>query len=293
MKRFSQIVLCLVVGILSYAQTTGLSALNEKFENQIANQWYAEALNTGKQLIDECSSTFGALSTETAYINCRLANIYSAMRDFRKANTYITKAIDIMESIGETNTENYAIYIDNRSKYLSELGEHKKAFDESKKAVPLWRQLVGEKSLDYAKALGNYAQNALNLGLVTEAMNVCKQSLDITKETSGDKSFDYAVQLDNLASLYAHTGNYPEAIRLNLEAYDIWKNAIHDNGWDIAICAANMGQHYYLNNDLENAIRYLDEAIGRFQKLGGDNERSYWDMKLMKQDCLERLNVQN
>ncbi len=300
MEKYIILLICLFSIKFSFAQSQidpveriytkmRIDSLYSEVNNHISNYDKAKAINDAERILNEFGYLYGKDSKEAISFTMKLASLCSQLREFDKATVYGENALMLLEKNNRKDSYEYAIIIDNLSKYYGEIGKYEEAFEKSKTAVPLWRELKGERSLDYAIALGNYAQSCFSLNLIDEAIATEKHALHIVELLNGRNNEYYATGLDNLSSYYRKKEDYERGIITAKEALVIWKKLEDINPWDLIICRSNLAGFYYNLEEYEAAIPLFQESLNSLIQIKEDKATIYEENLLQLIDCYVNL----
>jgi CHAT domain-containing protein len=224
------------------------------------------------QLFNEADTIYKSLKRDNSYdyisLLTYMANSYDKLGLYERAQTYETKALNIIESLGGKNNLYYSAALNNIALYNMHCGNYSGAL----KALNESLTIKGKSNIDYAITLSNVALCQTNLGNYTEANKIGIQALDAGKRSYGTESLKYATILNSLGTCCSLIDNYQEAIRLTKESSKIRKGK---DDYAYAISISNLAGYYYATGDYGEAIRLSTEALAILANLFGKTHLSY------------------
>lgn len=181
----------------------------------ILEQMKAEGINTDDEL-------------SAAYSN--IANYFMAVQDFRNAEQYLLKSLQIKKKLSETNEPSHmqalAAGFLNMGKYFSDKGEYMNAYNSNSTAVSiidgLRKELPGRYDSDYARAVSNIAQILANMNQPEVAREAFEDAVQFRRILYGRNPSGFGADLSNTLNGYGlfeyKQRNFDKAERLLKEA---------------------------------------------------------------------------
>jgi tetratricopeptide (TPR) repeat protein len=168
------------------------------------------------------------------YANCLdgLGMDYYNQKEYKSAELYCRKAIEISKKYLGASNIYYAGYLVNLGSVLSEIKNYSEAFKCYSEALEIYK-IKGSDQLDHYAAVLN------NIGLL-EGQNknyvnteiFFNEALKIYKDKYGENNYSYAHQLFNLSDLYLLT-NDPRSLQYFIDAYNIEKKYFYKNSYNL------------------------------------------------------------
>ena len=156
--------------------------------------------------------------SEYAGICNNLGQLYTAEKEYDKANTYFDNAKNIYENLYGKNNKDYLTVINNLAGLDAEKGEFKQAEDLYTEIKQITGNFQGTQHTDYADVCNNLAALYYWKGNYKKAEPLYLEAQKIYLMLYGKRHYNYAVNCLNLALLYDASGKYNKAETYYLQA---------------------------------------------------------------------------
>ena len=204
-----------------------------------------------------------------------LGVLYKNMGDYKAAEPYYKKALEIRKKVLGEEHPDYASSLFNLGLLYYDMGDYKTAEPYYKQSLEIRKKALGEDHPDYASSLNNLGVLYSDMGGYKAAEPYYKQALEIKKKALGEFHPDYAMSLSNLGILYSDMGDYKAAESCCNQALEIRKKALGENHPDYASSLNNLGILYSAMGDYKAAETYYKEALEIRKKALGEAHPDY------------------
>jgi CHAT domain-containing protein/tetratricopeptide (TPR) repeat protein len=150
-----------------------------------------------------------------------LAELYSSMGEYAKAEPLHIAARDIWKRVLGEEHPAYATSLDNLAGLYQSMGEYAKAEPLFVEARDIRKRVLGEEHPDYATSLNNLAVLYKSRGEYVKAETLMVEARSIDKRMLGEEHPHYALSLRNLAGLYQSIGEYAKAEPLVEQSFEV------------------------------------------------------------------------
>ena len=183
----------------------------------------------------------------------KLAAKYYNAGDSKKALAFFDKAINIYQSIGETQKVGNSYY------YLGYIyfyqGNYSKALLFQKKAMEIFKKTGDKKGV--SETLNNMAAVYSSLGNYPQAVELLRQAVVIQEEI-GDKTMT-AVITGNIAGIYSTMKDYDNTLKYSSKASSIFKEIKENRG--VAKMLIETGYVFMKRGNFDNAFKDFNESL--------------------------------
>ena len=204
-----------------------------------------------------------------------LGVLYKNMGDYKAAEPYYKKALEIRKKVLGEEHPDYAMSIDNLGILYYEMADYEAAEPYFKQALEVYKKALGEEHPDYANSLNNLGLLYYEIGDYKAAEPYYRQASAIQKKVLGEEHSDYAMSLDNLGILYYKMGDYEAAKPYYQQALDVYKKALGEEHSYYAMSLDNLGALYYEMGYYKAAEPYYKQALDVYKKALGEEHPDY------------------
>lgn len=183
---------------------------------------------------------------DTAVVLTNLGNLYFDSKDYKKAEIYHQKALNIrIHAYGKEDTTtaqsyyNLAVLYENRKDY-------KKAESLYSKAIGIWTRAYGPFHPFVGSTLANLINVYVAQSKIPDAIKAEIKTIAFKKATLGPKNEEVAQSLIDLASLYVEQGQYGIAGGTYKEALSIARHVLNPNDPQLAILMYTLANTYHM-----------------------------------------------
>lgn len=271
----------------------GLLAQADENDYKKANNYYQEAIRLGTELKDD---------NILAYCFLRMKGLNRAQGNFKVAEEYIKKALDLYTKINQPKNIAYTlvemgndaayVYGDNtkalqlldqaqiiadtiadvtlkayllgvRGNIMAETGEFQKALDLAGQSLDLYKKTENEWGL-----AGVY----IDIGNIYKQLSENEQSLHFQQMSDSlyvklKAEYNRLAPLANIGAVYTVQGDYKKGLEYYEKSLAIMKKA-GDFNENVGIVQASIGESYFYLNDFVQSDKWLRESINTFDKVG-------------------------
>ena len=241
-----------------------------------------KAAETLKLLADKLN-TFDDIFAYAYYIDNQ--------NDFKDAETYYKKAMEICQRLAKDNPKAYepdvAHTLNNLAVLYSDTQRLSEAEEMYKQALVIRQRLANDNPKAYepyvAQTLNNLANLYKNTQRLSEAEDMYKQALEIRQRLAKENPKAYepgmAATLNNLAFLYSNTQRFTEAEDMYKQALEIRQRIAKENPKayepDVAETLNNLAILYSNTQRFTEAEGMYKQALEIYQRLVKDNPKAY------------------
>ncbi|MCL2074602.1 MAG: tetratricopeptide repeat protein [Marinilabiliaceae bacterium] len=220
-----------------------------------------------------------------ATISNSLGNLFTAIFDFKQAELYFLKAIEVCENSVGKETQVYATYLNNLASIYEKSTDFEKSENLYLEAKTIRENLLGKEHPEYANSLNNLGLLYVNTNSYSKAETCFIETLKIREKVLSRHHPDYAATLNNLGILYYKTGNFSNAEKSYVEAKNIIENVLGKEHPQYVRTLNNLGVLYLKTNNFIKAQqikieadRLLIDFIGKNFTFLSDKQRvSFWE----------------
>ena len=210
-----------------------------------------------------------------------------AIGDYKDAQPYIKRALDIREDIHNLNHPDIAESLDNLGYLLLKIHKPKEAQPFLEKALVIREDVLGENNADTARSLNNLGELMRRLDDDHSAWSYHKRALNIREHVHGKNHPETAESLTNLGYLLRRKKENNEALLYYKRALAIKKRVFGTNHPSTALSFNNLGFLLYRMGEYEKARPYLEDALAIKKRFfSADHEslkKSQISMELLSQ----------
>lgn len=194
--------------LINYATTLAIIGDNQKALD--AYQHAAEIFSSGAYARD--------YRLATLYNN--MSSLYQNMQQLDKAETYLYKAMEILEALSESEIEIAITWSNLAGVYLAMNEAHRlpDARKAAEKAITCFIEASGDSDVHFSAAVTALGDVFYREGLYDDAEIQFRKAMDLTKRDYGDQTLGYAVLCDNLAQTLQALGREDEAAGFTAQA---------------------------------------------------------------------------
>jgi CHAT domain-containing protein len=263
-----------------------IEPLVNKARVMLASGEYSEAEKIAQRANRIAVRTYSEKSTKTAPTQKILAEIFSTLGDYSKAEEQLLKALVSQESQFGRNHIEVARTIAQLALVKFHKGDNKK---EVEKMMVEAREIVGTRlgksNPQYAEILKNVAQLYISEKKFDIAFNSLTIAEDIWRTKTGSKNNI------NLASIYTLTGdvyyqlkNYTKAEEFFSKGKDLYEKFFSVTHPEYVKIVAKLAKVYYMKKDYKRSKRLIEEALENneryiqvlFPALDERQKEKYW-----------------
>ena len=260
--------------IPAYEKTYGYSSLRliepliNKSRVLLADGDYTEAERIAQRARQIAITTYSENSTKSAPAQKMLAEIYSILGDYEKAEEQVNLALASQEKqFGRNHIE--------VAKSLSQLALIKFYKGDSRKTVEklllesqkIMVDRLGRENPQYAEILKNVAIVYISEKRYDIAFNALTQAESIWKSKTGSKNNI------NLASIYTLTGdvyyqtkNYRKAEEFLIQSKNLYEKFFSVNHPEYVKVLSKLSKVYYMQKDYKKSKKFIEEALANYEK---------------------------
>ncbi|XOV92654.1 MAG: CHAT domain-containing protein [Bacteroidota bacterium] len=236
---------------------------------------YIEDGEKGIDLIKQLEQIVERNSFEDAMVSKAYGDLLQIKGSYKKAESELVKAIEIMDDLGLYATIEYVGILNSLGGLYTEIGkipESEAIYDE---ALSIIDRLPGDNT-DYELAVkSNLGRVYTSLANYDLAESIFKENLKLDEELYGEYSFFYALDAYNLALNDLYAGNYNESEEYHMKALEIFKEIVGEESIDYARVLNNLTLLYTKTRELEKAIDYGQQSIIAFaHSVGNDHQQT-------------------
>ncbi len=236
---------------------------------------HEQAVQVIKMAEEKCLSTFGEKTALYGLVAFNVGRIYRFKRDFKKAEKFYLKAVEIQEqTIGKEN-EDYGWTMNNLGSLYWHMGEYEKARPYWIAAKEVRGKVFGKESYQYAAALNNLGVLYDKLGEYEKVEPYYVEATEIRRKVFGEKHRDYGLSLSNMANFYFTRGGYEKSEPMFLKSTEILKEALGEEAPYYLRSLRNLYGLYMRMGNFEKAENYLLKAKKIWDKKEDKNNHSY------------------
>ncbi|MDE7308849.1 MAG: tetratricopeptide repeat protein, partial [Lachnospiraceae bacterium] len=197
--------------------------------------------------------------------------IYSKRKEYRKAQEWCQKALEISERVlGSQHPSTVIVYNNVASIYLNQ-GRYAEALKWYEKALEIGEGILGKDHPNIAAMYNNIAGVYDNQGKYTKALEWYTKSLEINKKVKTRETNIIPVY-NNIAGIYNSQGKYVEALEWYERALKISQRVLREEHPDTITIYNNIAEVYDSQGNYENALRYYQKTLEIGERvLGKDN----------------------
>jgi CHAT domain-containing protein/Tfp pilus assembly protein PilF len=204
----------------------------------------SEALRLAQRWIVTNETLYGSESPNAAKPLACLANVYTDMGEYAKAEPLYQRSLKITEKALGPDHPDTVISLNNLAELYTLKGDYLNAELLYQRSLKTTENMVGPEHPDTASALDNLAGLYKSMGENTKAKPLLERSLTITEKALGPDHPDTVISLNNLAGLYKNMGEYAKAEPLYQRSLKITEKALGPDHPDTVISLNNLAGLY-------------------------------------------------
>jgi serine/threonine protein kinase/Tfp pilus assembly protein PilF len=194
-----------------------------------------EAAEMRVQLAELTRRTVGPDHADYAEALSNLGNTYADMGESRRADEYLTQAVEIGRRLeGDEGELNLARFLNNRGTVLFDLERYAEAIERYHESLDIRRRLLGERAPVYAQTLSNLGNAQTRQGDLEGAEATHRRAVELQEELFGDAHPTTATGYGGLAEVFRRQGHLDEAEDYTRRALAIREATAGDAYWRIA-----------------------------------------------------------
>ena len=227
---------------------------------------YDEALPLAERTLAIRERELGPEHADVGLALFMIANIYSDLPDFKKAEVYYSRAIDVRsKALGPEHFSLASIY-NNFGTVYKDLGQYTKAEALYQKALDIRERVLEPDHLLIASAMNNLATIARLRGDEVKAADLYRRVLEIREKALGPDDPDVATAVNNLANQFSDVAT---AEPLYLRALAIREKRLPPDHPDIAQTLYNLAVLYSSAGEVAKADAACVRALAIYEKALG------------------------
>ncbi len=232
---------------------------------------YLKAKEVGEKGLREINEKHA----QYAQLLSRVADVYSSLGIYSKAETAFLKAIEMLTIVEGENSLNTINSIINLSSLYRNQGRYPEAEELLLSAIAVLKvSTEKDAAKNYATALNNLALVQQTLSQYNEAESSLKEVLELDKKNYGVKHPYYAATLSNLSLTLFDMGRKTEAEALLMQSLQILQDSTA-NQFSYAVKLNNLANIYRSEGDGTKAVPLYEEAKTVFKKKVGESSAEY------------------
>ena len=216
------------------------------------------------------NSTYYAISLNQQSI------YYSTEGDYATAIDLVKQAMEVWESVAETDDPNYQTMTENLAYYESiwqiadlqakadsalAAGDYHTAIRWRAEAVDLYKARGDTLAFAYRRTMNELALHHGTVGEYAEAIRLLKEVIRLHREANDGEDRNYATYLENMAEYKCLQGDYATAIDLGRKALEVRKNVQGDRNTDYAQSLTKLSKYYFALGDIRTAVQLCSQAL--------------------------------
>ncbi len=273
MNKLVTVIFFLGITTLSYSQSW--KELNNQFLELFKRNQFLSALPIALAAKDSAQNQFGTKNRNYATSLNNLAAVYSELGQYKKAEDFLVKSIQLRKEIFGEAHRTYASGLNNMASLYEKMGHFEKAEPLYLQAIEIDKKVLGENHPDYISDISNLAGLYWQVGQYEKAELLYLRVVETDKKVLGENHPDYASDLSNLGLLYGKMGHYQKAESLFTQALQIEKKILGTNQPTDGTTLNNLAALYYRNGELTKAEPLYIEAVAISKRVFGENHPDF------------------
>ena len=221
----------------------------------IAMGEYSKADTILSETLEGEERVFGEDDPNVAGTLKSLAFLHESRKDAAKAEQEDLRGLAILESLGLTEQNAYAEFLNNLGIIYQDLDEFDKAKTYFELGLAHQERRLGAESLELSRVLNNLGILARRRKDYPAAEKYLLRTVAIKEKWLGAEHPEYAGALMNLANVYASEGDHRKALQTHLRVLGIYEKGVPPGEFPPIPALANVAREYAALGDLENAKR--------------------------------------
>lgn len=209
---------------------------------------------------------YGNLHSLVANGTRELAVLEHYKGDYSRADSLYRRAIDLYRQIGETNSGDYAIALNDFGTINLDQAKYDSAIIVFEESFKIMRNVFGENHFQVGSVLNNLAFAFDDMGDYKMADSLYKQALRVFRHNYSEEHPEIANTLNNYAFVKLNIGDTLGSLNLHQQALDMWRNIVGNDHPDIGLTLHNIAAVTFYKKDYDNAETKMREVINIFSK---------------------------
>ncbi len=199
-------------------------------------------------------------------VNCynKLAENQWENRKLEQSIQNSKKALHIIDTHFENNSEERATTYDNMGYYYESIPEYDTAKTYYQKALEIRQKILQEEHPDIAVSYNNLGVVHYYTAEYKTALQYYKKALAILLKTLGPDNPKTGICYNNIGIIYYLMGNLSKAIEYYKKTVVITIKESGENHLRVGLCYTNIGVAYNILNQRDNALNYYQKALAIF-----------------------------
>jgi CHAT domain-containing protein len=244
-------------------------SLYEKYRQVLKQGRYQDATRYAEALVTAGEKAFGKNHPNVAILMNNLAERYSGLGDYARAEPLYKKSLAIVEKTYGPNHPHVARGLNNLAGLYDSLGDYARAEPLYKRSLAIKEKAFGAKHPSIAISLNNLAGLYTNLGDYPRAEALYKKSLGIMEDVSGPNHPDVGKILNSLAMLYWSIGDYTRSMQLLKRSLAIKEKTLGPEHPNVAKSLTNLAALYTTLDDYAGAVPLYTRSLAIMEKAVG------------------------
>ena len=228
---------------------------------------YAEAERYARKANDIMTGIFGGTSTKVVPSMQALANVYSTIGDYEKAEAQLQQALsyqkrefgNIHVDVGKSISELAMV----KFYQQAPLSEITRLFEEAEQIIGM---KLGKENPTYAMVLRNLAVADIAAGEYDKAFDNLAIAGKIWNKKIGKRNNINAAGVEVLkGDIYYRMGEYSRADNRYVEALDKYQKFFSDTHPEYVKVQSKLAKTYYMNGDWRRALNQIDEVLSKYR----------------------------
>ena len=223
--------------------------------------YYIDAIPFAETSLLLIESILGDNHIDYAEALNKLATLYRELGNYKKAEQYYLKALNIYKSVlGEQHLYNASCLSNFGVLYLL-VGNYNQAKQCMLQTLGIVQSVLGEQNPEYATALSTLGVIYLRQENYAQAEQCMLKALRISQSVLGKMHPEYATCLNNLGTLYYDMGDYTKTETYFHDVLTIYQSVYGNIHLSTAAAMNNLGSLYSRNRNYTQAEKYLLDAV--------------------------------
>lgn len=229
--------------------------------------------------------TEGCENLEYIRILTKLADYYSSLNNNDACFTYLKEAIELMDFLGLSQTQDHINILTIYARLLNNVGEIEGAIELSVRALNICDHLYETDNIQVAISLDNLAYYLCYIEEYEDALDLSKQALDILERLNEKESIHYITTLNNISLCNFCLKNYEEALRIEKEVLESQEKQFGTSHPQLMTTYSNLALYSYNASKLPELEKFSRETTNRikdtvkknFQNLTSEERTAFWN----------------
>ena len=260
---------------------------------------FKSALPYAQQGMELIKTQYGPRSLKYAMKVPELCAVYRGLRDIIKIKEIIIEALSILEELGLSEVEEYALMLKELANIQYMHGQFGESLETYERSKPISEKCENQEN--YMKVLTNIAMCRRKLNQWNKAIDLMKEAIELIGNKCGKNHTLYGIALYNLASIYSDLKRYEDALPLLEEILLSHGGTITVNSEEVGINkflratkqnilnshreSINVGHQYRMCNTCKTVIENMDSCTGCYKVSYCNNECQLKDWLEHKPSC--------